>query len=48
MLSESKDGAMIADHIKDVYYDRIQVELIFKEGFKWLSVIGIMDNWYEA
>ena len=34
VLSESKDGAMIADHIKDVYYDRIQVELIFKEGFK--------------
>jgi len=24
VLSESKDGAMIADHIKDVYYDRIQ------------------------
>ena len=25
VLSESKDGAMIADHIKDVYYDRTQV-----------------------
>jgi len=24
VLSESKDGAMIADHIKDVYYDRTQ------------------------
>ena len=31
VLSESKDGAMIADHIKDVYYDRTQVQLIFKE-----------------
>ena len=31
VLSESKDGAMIADHIKDVYYDRIQVESILKD-----------------
>ena len=28
VLSESKDGAMIADHIKDVYYDRTQVIMI--------------------
>ena len=31
VLSESKDGAMIADHIKDVYYDRIQVESIIND-----------------
>ena len=38
VLSESKDGAMIADHIKDVYYDRIQVELILKKNIvAWLT-----------